>query len=319
MRVYARRGQRMEKEQKFSAKIFWAVNAVAFAFFVALMVVATKYDLQINHALSNGDSFFADLFSIIGEYPAYVAVPVGGVIIFFNAPLFEKKYQRVLIRILGCLAVFGGWFFFMYAGTKLTDVPHLVGFSFVGALGIGAISLWIGSLVNVRTMNKFFKYGVFLIAFTLVTLAVIQISKNIFCRMRYRDMLKEGNFDGFTPWYKVNIGRENLNPDYHYTSFPSGHTSSAAHVFVLCVLCDFYPKLNKKSVRAALNTGCVLFTAVVAVSRIVDDAHFLSDVLVGGYVTYLIYVLCRYLFFGKGIYYFRIAENKLKEVECREL
>ena len=101
MRVYARRGQRMKKEQKFSAKIFWAVNAVAFAFFVALMVVATKYDLQINHALSDGDSFFADLFSIIGEYPAYVAVPVGGVIIFFNAPLFEKKYQHKNIFPLG--------------------------------------------------------------------------------------------------------------------------------------------------------------------------------------------------------------------------
>lgn len=303
----------MEKEQRFSKKIFWVVNALAFAFFVALMAVATKYDLQINHALSDGDSFFADLFALVGEYPAYFAVPVGGVIVFFNAPLFEMKYQRILIRITGCLAVFGGWFFFFYAGTKLTEIPHLTGFSIVGAAGVGALSLWVGSLIKVRTMNRLFKYGVFLIVFTLVTLAVIQISKNVFCRMRYRDMLKEGNFDGFTPWYKVNIGRDNPNPDYHYTSFPSGHTSSAAHVFVLCVLCDFYPALNKRKVRVVLNACCFAFTAVVAIARIVDDAHFLSDVLAGGYLTYLIYVLCRYIFFGKGNYNFRIADNNVKE------
>lgn len=304
----------METEGRFKRTTFWIVNAIGFAFFIALMAVATKYDLQINHALSDGDSFFADLFALIGEYPAYFAVPLGGVIVFYNAPLFEKKYQKALIKAVGCLAIFGGWFFFFYAGTKLNEPPHLAAFSVVGAAGIGALTLWVGSLIKTSTMNKLFKYGVFLIVFTLVTLAVIQISKNIFCRMRYRDMLKEGDFDGFTPWYKININRENPNPDYHYTSFPSGHTSSAAHVFVLCVLCDLYPKKCDKSLRAAANVCCVAFTAVVAVARIVDDAHFLSDVLVGGYVTYWIYVLCRYLFFRRGRYNFRIAENKEKEV-----
>ena len=305
----------MKNEERFSKTIFWIVNAIGCAFFIALMAVATKYDLEINHALSDGDSFFADLFAIIGEFPAYVAMPVGGVIVLFNANIPKEKYQRVIVCIVGCLAIFGGWFFFLYAGTKLTDVPHLLGFSLVGAAGLGALTLWVGSFVNKQTMRKLFKYGVFLIVFTLVTLAVIQASKNIFCRMRYRDMLKEGNFDGFTPWYKVNINRENPNPDYHYTSFPSGHTSSAAHVFVLCVLCDLYPEWNKKWVRLLVNGCCVAFTAVVAIARIVDDAHFLSDVLVGGYVTYLIYVLCRYLFFGKGKYNFRIAENIRTEGE----
>lgn len=303
----------MERNEKFSKTTFWIVNAIAFAFFVALMAVATKFDLEINHALSDGDSFFADLFAIIGEFPAYFAVPVGGVIVFYNARIPARKYQRVIVRVVGCLAVFGGWFFFLYAGTKLTEVPHLLGFSVIGAAGLGALTLWVGMLVKKETMRKLFKYGVFLIVFTLVTLAVIQISKNIFCRMRYRDMLKEGNFDGFTPWYKVNINRADPNPDYHYTSFPSGHTSSAAHVFVICVLCDICPAMNKKYVRAAVNVCCVAFTLVVAIARIVDDAHFLSDVLVGGYVTYLIYVLCRYLFFGKGKYNFRIAEDNKKD------
>lgn len=305
----------MTQDKAFSKRTLIAVNIAVFALFAALMAIATKFDLQISHKLSDGESFFADLFAVIGEYPAYLAVPVCGVIVFFNASLHSDKKFRILVRIIGCLAVFGGWFFFFFARTTLVEAPHKTGFAVVGAAGFGAASLWIGSLIDVKKMNRLYKFAVFAIVFTLVTLAVIQISKNVFCRMRYRDMLKEGNFDGFTPWYKINIGRQNKNPDYHYTSFPSGHTSSAAHVFILCVLCDFFKSWNKKGVRIAMNTGCALFTAVVAVSRIVDNAHFLSDVLVGGYLTYLIYMLCRYLFFGKGKYNFAVAQQSLNTWE----
>ena len=50
--------------------------------------------------------------------------------------------------------------------------------------------------------------------------------------------------------------------------------------------------------------------AYTAVSRIVNCAHFLSDVLVGGYGTYLIFVLVRYLFFGKGKYEYDLSRFK---------
>lgn len=48
----------------------------------------------------------------------------------------------------------------------------------------------------------------------------------------------------------------------------------------------------------------------VAISRIVANAHFLSDVLVGGYLTYLIFVALRRAFFGRGRFNFAIAEAK---------
>lgn len=304
----------MQNQTKYSKTAFWIINSVVFVIFTILMVIATRFDLQISKEIADGSSFFADFFAIVGELPAYMAVPVSGVIIFFNATLYNKKSHRVLLKILGLIAVFGGWFFWFYAGTKLTESVHLVGFSVFWALSLGLISLWIGSLVKVDTMNKLFKYAVFMLVFTLVTLAVIQISKNIWCRMRYRDMLKEGNFDGFTPWYEIVLNRENPNPDYHYTSFPSGHTSSACHIFLICVLCDIFPSLNKKSTRIIMNTVSVAFTVIVAISRIVDEAHFLSDVLVGGYLTYIIFAIMRYLFFGKGKYNYDIAlhDNNLQ-------
>ena len=129
--------------------------------------------------------------------------------------------------------------------------------------------------------------------------------KMLWGRMRYRDMLSAGTTEGFTPWYVVNIG----NGEEAYKSFPSGHTSSAANIFILAALCDVFPRLNNFRARAVINTGCFIFTVLVAVSRIVNCAHFLSDVLAGGYITYLIFVLTRWLFFRNGKYEFTFKEK----------
>ena len=77
----------------------------------------------------------------------------------------------------------------------------------------------------------------------------------------------------------------------------------------LAALCDVFPRLNNFRARAVINTGCFIFTVLVAVSRIVNCAHFLSDVLAGGYITYLIFVLTRWLFFRNGKYEFTFKEK----------
>ncbi len=283
-------------------------NIVALLCFVAAMAVASVYDLQISRALSDGDSFFAQFFAVFGEYPAYLVLPVAGVIISYNYDLFTSVGARAAVRVVGAALSVGGWIFFGFQGTKLTEVPHLAGFAIVFGVLLGALGLWLGSLIEREKMHRLFKFAVFAVAFTLVSVVVMQVMKHIWCRMRYRDMLKAGSEDGFTPWYKIMLGRDQVE-GFDYTSFPSGHTSSAAHIFLLAALCDIIPSWRKKGVRVAVNAVCVVFTVVVALSRIVANAHFLSDVLVGGYLTYLIYLALKKVFFGKGKYNFAIAEG----------
>ena len=291
------------------------INLAAFVCFVSAMAVATVYDLRISEALSDGDGFFAMFFAVFGEYPAYLVLPLCGVIVFYNHDLFSDRRASIGIRLAGAALTVGGWIFFGIQSTKLTEIPYLTGFAVIFGVLLGAAGIWIGSLIDRRYMHRLFKFAVFAIVFTLVSVAVMQIMKHIWCRMRYRDMLKVGNTDGFTPWYRIMLGREDMIEGGDYTSFPSGHTSSAAHIFLLAALCDFIPSWNKKSVRIALNCGCVVFTAVVAVSRIAANAHFLSDVLVGGYLTYLIYLALRNAFFSKGKLNFAIAERSVSGEE----
>lgn len=215
------------------------------------------------------------------------------------------------MRIFGLALSWLGYFMWIYAGTKpgridaVYGIPGLTMFAVFGGFAGGAFGLWVGSLIKPETMKRLLKFALFALVFMVAALIVMQIMKMLWGRMRYRDMLSAGTTEGFTPWYVVNIG----NGEEAYKSFPSGHTSSAANIFILAALCDVFPRLNNFRARAVINTGCFIFTVLVAVSRIVNCAHFLSDVLAGGYITYLIFVLTRWLFFRNGKYEFTFKKK----------
>ena len=281
---------------KFKSSTVIIVNAAAFLCFAALLAVASVYDLQISRALSNGDSFFAQFFAVLGEYPAYLVLPVAGVIIFYNHDLFDDMRVRVAICVLGAALSIGGWIFFGVQSTKLTEIPHLEGFACMFGIMLGMLGLWLGSLIEREKMHRLFKFAVFAVAFAAAAVVVMQVMKNIWCRMRYRDMLKAGSEDGFTPWYKIMFGREDMIEDGDYTSFPSGHTFSAAVIYSLLCLPSLFDKLNKPWIKAFFYVGTIGYTALVAISRIVVGAHFMSDVLMGGTIAFVAAMLGKEMF-----------------------
>ncbi len=287
-------------------KLYLIFNIVAFACVAALMAVAAFYDLALSKAVGDRSNLFGIFFEVVGESPSYLILPIASPIIFYNARNFDNKKIRITLRVVGALLGWIGYFVWMFSGSKPSkiDIPGNTVFAvFVGFVG-GAFGLWVGSMVDKKVMDRLLKWAVFAIAVMLVSLVVNQILKLLWGRMRYRDMQAADNYDGFTPWYKVNIG----NGKETYKSFPSGHTSSAANIFVIAVLCDIFPKWNKLRVRALVNGLCTLFVCVVAFSRIVNCAHFLSDTLAGGYITYLIFVILRFAFFSKGKYVYEFKE-----------
>lgn len=302
-------------EAKFRKKLYIGLNITSFVAFAGLMAVAAFYDLQISQAIGDMNNLFGTFFEVVGEWPSYLVLPFTAPIFFYNAKNFSDKRARIFMRIFGLALSWLGYFMWIYAGTKpgridvVYGIPGLTMFAVFGGFAGGAFGLWVGSLIKPETMRRLLKFALFALVFMVVSLVVIQGMKLLWGRMRYRDMLDVGNYDGFTPWYVVNIG----SGEETYKSFPSGHTNSAANIFILAAACDVFPKLSNFKARAIINTGCFVFTALVAVSRIVNCAHFLSDVLVGGYVTYLIFVLVRYLFFRNGKYEFTF-EKKTESV-----
>ncbi|MDE6188750.1 MAG: phosphatase PAP2 family protein, partial [Clostridia bacterium] len=137
---------------------------------------------------------------------------------------------------------------------------------------------------------------------------------------RFRDMLKENalghnGFSNFTPWYSPALSKIELSEDYAYTSFPSGHSNSAVHIFILCTLYKILPSWNqKKWLKYVLYGACTAFVLLTMISRICDDAHFLSDVIAGASISFIIYKVTEYLYFRKGNN-FAVADKALAELE----
>ena len=292
----------MDKEKKISI----ICHSVALAIVISLMIFlcfknsdGIYYDLAIDHALGNANNWFGIFFVIVGEYPQYILAPIAGTIFFYNAETLKDKPSQIAFRIFGIITIALGFFIWVDMGTKVTEVPAKELFAIFAALFYGAICLGVGALVPKVEMRKLFKFAVFLLTFMLVSYVVMTIIKHIWCRMRYRDMLKEGSFDGFTPWFKPMMGRDKVE-GYDYTSFPSGHTSSAVHIFVITLLPFYFKKLDKTWIRYTLYGVSVAFVLLVAISRVVNTAHFLSDTIMGGAITYAIFYGLKWAFFRNG-------------------
>lgn len=325
-----------QKRDRIISIVLHSILGVVLAGLLVLLAFKNKsgeyFDLIINKALSktvNGNwakTAFAFIFSVIAEYPAYIILPVFGPMLFYCADLIPQKY-RIPFRILMVILTFGGWIILCFK-SEVIDMINDAGFDgivFYVVMGIlsvvcAIISIVLGKFIPKKTRYLLFKFAVFAIVYLLVALIINQGMKMLWHRMRFRDMLKENalghdGFSYFTPWYMPDTTKIEINADYEYTSFPSGHTSSATHIFLLCALYECLPKWKeKKWLKYVLNASCFAFVVLSAISRICDDAHFLSDVIAGGVIAYVIYRLLKYLFFRKGTN-FAVADDALAKME----
>lgn len=272
--------------------IFHSVFAVAF---VVLLIIASFYDLKISLNIGDKESFFGIMFSTIGELPAYLILPICGTVLYHSG--YGERWFAVLYKILFALLIFAGFMIWFMMGTKLTpNAPYHTGMSVVYSVLLSGAMIIFGGLVDKEKMRCLTKWCIFAICVMAVSFFVTTLLKYTWSRMRYRTMLSVSDTSGFTAWYLPN-GFLRLED---YTSFPSGHTASAANIFVFAMLADFMPKL--KRYRIYMYAFAVIFVIFTAMSRIVNCAHFLSDVLFGGTISYICYYIFKLIFFGKGRY-----------------
>lgn len=170
--------------------------------------------------------------------------------------------------------------------------------------------------------NDRYIWWTYAILCTAVFYAIVHFVKGPVGRVRFRTMNYLDNFDWYTPWYVMN-GKRNMIDLANSTtsglsgvivkekfdfvsdackSFPSGHTFSAGMVYTLLALPYLNEKFAKKSARFALWASCIAYTGLVALSRIVAGAHYMSDVLVGGSLAFAGAMISREIFICKGLH-----------------
>ena len=104
---------------------------------------------------------------------------------------------------------------------------------------------------------------------------LISLLKDLWGRVRFKSM--EAPYADFTPWYVLN----GMNGNH---SFPSGHTASAGMSYQLMLLPVVSEKCRKY--KTALFVTAFSYTSVVAFTRLVMGAHYLSDVTAGGIIAF---------------------------------
>ena len=250
---------------------------------VALMAVATFFDLQISQSLYTQNSPFGWFFEYVGELPLYVMFPFAFTIFI---AYFWKRYDKVAL-IFSAVGIVGG------VGTSialferyLQNVLPLYVNMLLGVLFVFVVLLLLQKCSK-ATLQKLFTWSLFAIIVCSLALAFNQIMKYLWGRIRFRDLLVADNFQRFSPWYAPQGINGNL-------SFPSGHTFAATMLLVLLPLVKQFQ--IRKSLQILLYSIIGVFIALVATSRIVFGAHYLSDVVIAFATSALLIMIVRYLY-----------------------
>lgn len=286
-----------------------------FAVFAALLITATFTDLQVSQLLTKGTlppgqyyatGLFGVIFECIGTCPEYLVSAFSCEVLALYAIrlLREKKYAFpfACVMLAGAAVLTGAWFKelsgYILRHYSVSMKPFLWGvIVFVTLLFTFCETLATGSLSD-ESLKKLPRLAFCVLFGTLAATLIVQALKTPFGRMRYRAMNTIGDFSGFTRWYIPNGQpdkewmRAAFGTSDAFKSFPSGHTRGAAATFYLAVYAQALD-VKAKWKRAALWCFAVVFTGLVAVSRIMVGAHFFSDVLVGGTIGFSCCMIAR--------------------------
>ncbi len=288
--------------------------------FGGLLLTATFTDLQVSrlltkYALPEGayyaNDFFGVVFECIGTAPELLISAVCAAMVTVWAARLGKPGALRALLVTACGAATAGlyvWEFkdlFDYVCRHMPTEdgfsPFLWGISVFLALLCAALSLFAVNSASDETLRRLPRFAVVTVCSILAAMLLVQLLKNPVGRMRYRAMNVIGDWSGYTRWYVAGGQpdkewmRATFGTSDAFKSFPSGHTRAAAATFYLIFLSDAAGVKNRR-VRGGLWCFAVLFTGLVAVSRIVVGAHFFSDVLVGGTIGFSVCMLSGELF-----------------------
>lgn len=278
----------MTKERKI---LYGAV----FALVAVLFVLGGLYDLNISNTIYQPDNFMAKIFESFGIFPPFVIVSATLWALYFSVD--EKKKgavpKKIALAFLSALpyVVYG----YMASETYWTTLWVRVVVGLIAAALLTPMTYLVISRVKEENRKRTLLFLLFAsIVCVISSLVSINVLKFIWGRPRYREMVAAGDleFSAFTPWYKIN----GFTLSGHH-SFPSGHTCSAANLFVFCAIPEVFPEKREKGKIIAFLTA--FYTFIMAYSRVVLGAHFLSDVTGGFFIGFLTYAVARYFYFAK--------------------
>ena len=265
------------------------------------LVTGSFVDYQLSNALFNLENPFGLLFAAYGQFPTAAASSVAGVLFICTFDR-TKMVSSVLLALLGVILNAFGLLMAVYEPTSYLPLSVPVAVA-IGVVLLVLVNAAVLTALRGTSNRQLRKYGAFLAVLVLAQTIIINVIKIPWGRPRMR-MIAITEGASFQPWWIIGSDQKDALMAAgvvaeEFKSFPSGHTASAACAMALVALPAVKPALARWS--NALFWGSALVPAVVAFSRIIMGAHFLTDVTMGFTTTFLILLVLLYAFWGNKV------------------
>ncbi len=247
---------------------------------LAFLIIGSIYDFSISKALYH-ENDVAMFFAGYGEYPAYLGILVGGYLLVLGHNK-EKKGIAILQIIGGCIGIAFGAAMVFVNPIMYTRIPKVISIPF-GICCIVLVILLTRKLCKGARREDIIRVGAAFFFTVLFEILAVNIIKQPWGRPRMRLIARDvGAY--FTPWWKPGTELKDMLvaagiAKDEFRSFPSGHTANAVLLVQAGLLPHLDGRLERK--RGILVIIGVIWGAVVALSRIIMGAHFLSDTVIG--------------------------------------
>lgn len=260
------------------------------------LIFASFYDLDISLRVANTMLPFGRVLEILGEIPAILFTSFNFAII--SVYLLRREGHIGKDRLISALTIFlsVGTAYYTSNATieyieKWRNDLSLDSFgdsvklaaALIFAACLTALFLFYAFKINFEKLENMFGIALHCVSAAILTFVVIWIFKLMWSRVRFRQLT---DLSQFTPFYIPN-GFKGLSG---YYSFPSGHTANAT---VILTLSYYFGFLKKKNLKPIFYLLLFLWIVIVALSRVLVGAHYLSDVLCAVAITSFIVYICR--------------------------
>ena len=269
---YLYKNEKSEKMKQSLIKTYKKEIIVFYILAAVSLAVASFFDLKIDIFLNHPSNLIANWFEQTGEMPASLLITIA---LAFILKCANPRWMKIVAAI-GCLvagAYFGKWF----GGRLFADNDFQDAYEIIFGVGFAAVVIFVMHFI---TIPENVRKPLLIIAFVGLGVCglgtgLTNLMKMLWGRVRFRSMTVP--YSDFTPWYILNGSNGNH-------SFPSGHTNSAGSSYLLMLLPLVSEKCRKH--KTALFMTAFIYTSTVALTRLVMGAHYLSDVTIGGTISF---------------------------------
>ena len=248
------------------------------------LILGTFLDQQITSAMGNSDSIFGILFTMLTPVLSLAVGSAASAMLFFM-PKIEHKFWNIALRVLAVVVFAVFTLFSIKEGKEYVDFKIMQGekttyvvlaIVLVALIDL-AIILFSKALMRKVETKRIIPTVITIFVIIAAWVFVSESIKYLASRPRPRVVQEELGI-AFRNWYEFKPFACLKEPYKDCKSFTSGHAFIAActiGAFPLLISLDKKSSVLKTIIAMSV---CGAFTIVVAFSRIVALAHYMSDV-----------------------------------------